>query len=925
MNDRNVLDLKVLEKWYDYWQKNGFFESTPKADKKPYVIVQPPPNVTGILHMGHVLNNTIQDILVRKARMQGFEVCWVPGTDHASIATESKVVAMLKDMGISKEDLTREQFLEYAWKWKNKYGATIVRQLKKLGISCDWKRNKFTLDTDLSASVIKFFVQLYDEGYIYRGNRIINWDPVGKTAISDDEVIHKEQDATLYYIRYNVSGSDEELIIATSRPETIMGDTAICVNPKDDRYKHLVGKYAIIPLIKKTIPIIADDYVNMKFGSGCLKVTPAHDINDAEIGNRHNLEFISVTDDEGKLNENAQIFIGLDRFIARKKIVEEIKSQSALVKEEIYKNRVGFSERTDAIIEPKISTQWFVKMTEITKPALQSVLQGDVNFHPKKFINMYTSWMENVKDWCISRQLWWGHRIPAYFLQDGTFVVAETKEKALAKAQKLTKNPNLTEKNLRQDEDVLDTWFSSCLWPISVFDGINSPNNEDIQYYYPTNDLVTAPEIIFFWVARMIIAGIYLRKTPPFKNVYFTGIVRDKQKRKMSKSLGNSPDAIALMDKYSVDGVRMGMMLCSPAGNDLLFDEKLCEQGRNFVNKIWNAFKFIKNFKTDDNTKLLNKDIVAIKWFKSKLNDTLKDIDLAFKSFRISEALMLIYKIIKDDFCSWYLEMIKNTSNPKDNRHGTSIYHKEVHTNTVDFFEILLKILHPFMPFITEELWQNLKKRANGDSICIHKWPQVVEIDKNEQNIIEHSKHAFDFITKIRALKQKVLKIPKFIDENRSKIDENHLYNKGGKIPKKDNDIRNKDSIDVFIISNHKDFEIVNKIPWLKMFLDNIKQLCNINHFSHTTKEDLNDINISSFIVDNIIFGVAVPDTTSNDLELKKVEKEVEYYLGFLKSVEKKLQNKAFVDNAPQKIFDIEIKKKKDAEAKIKSLKTLIK
>ncbi len=904
MHIKAPLDLKVLEKWYDYWQENKFFESTPKADKKPYVIAMPPPNVTGILHMGHVLNNTIQDILARKARMQGFEVCWVPGIDHASIATESKVVDMLKDMGISKQDLTRDQFLEYAWQWKNKYGDTIVRQLKKLGISCDWKRNKFTLDKDLSESVIKFFVQLYDEGYIYRGNRMINWDPEGKTALSDDEVIYKEQDSTLYYIRYNISGSSENLVIATSRPETIMGDTAICVNPKDDRYKHLIGEYAIIPLIKKLIPIIADDYVDMKFGSGCLKVTPAHDMNDAEIGNRHNLEFISVIDDDGKLNNNAQIFVGINRFVARNQIVEELKKQSALVKGENYKNRIGFSERTDAVIEPKISTQWFVKMTEITKPALQSVLQSDVNFHPKKFINMYTSWMENVRDWCISRQLWWGHRIPAYFLQDGTFVVAETKEIALAKAQEFTKNPHLTDKDLRQDEDVLDTWFSSCLWPISIFDGVNHPNNEDIKYYYPTNDLVTAPEIIFFWVARMIIAGIHLRKIPPFKNIYFTGIVRDKQKRKMSKSLGNSPDAIALMDKYSVDGVRMGMMLCSPAGNDLLFDEKLCEQGRNFANKIWNAFKFVKNIgaaneaninlsteseeiakdSTTLNTKLLNKDAVAIKWFKSKINDTLKDIDLAFKNFRISEALMLVYKLTKDDFCSWYLEMIKSTSN---------VYCKDIYTNTVDFFEILLKLLHPFMPFITEELWQNLKKREKGDSICIRKWPQVEAIDKNEQNVFEHSKCAFDFITKIRALR-------------------------------KDNNIRNKDIIDVFIISNRKDSDTINKIPWLKIFLNNIEHLCNINQFSCTQEKDLNDTNISSFIIDNTMFGVVVPSMTNN-LEVEKVEKELGYYLEFLKSVDNKLQNKAFVKNAPQKIIDIELKKKNDAEAKIKKLKGLLK
>ncbi len=876
MDKKSKLDTKSFEqKWYINWQKKGFFKSKPNPKKQSYTITMPPPNVTGILHMGHVLNNTIQDILVRKARMEGRETCWVPGTDHASIATEAKVVNMLKEKGIEKSSLTREQFLEYAWKWKEKHGNIIIDQLKHLGISCDWDRNKFTLDKDLSKSVIKFFVKLHDEGYIYRGNRMINWDPQGKTALSDDEVIHKEIDGILYYIKYKISGTNKNIIIATSRPETIMGDVAICINPKDQRYQDLIGKNAIVPLINKVIPIIQDEYVSMEFGTGCLKVTPAHDMNDAKLGIKHNLESIDILNDDGTLNNNAQIFIGEDRFEARKKIIQKLKEDGLIVKEEQYKQNIGFSERTNAIVEPKISTQWFIRMEELIKPALQNVLNKNIKFHPNKFINMYKSWMENIKDWCISRQLWWGHRIPAYYLNDGSFIVAENIEEALKKANSLKGNNNLTKKDLRQDEDVLDTWFSSSLWPISVFNGVLEPENEEIKYYYPTNDLVTAPEIIFFWVARMIIAGYKLRNDKPFENVYFTGIVRDKQKRKMSKSLGNSPDPIKLMEKYGVDGVRSGMLFCAPAGNDLLFDEKLCEQGRNFSNKIWNALNLIKIFsKNTDKINLINKkDEIAIKWFESKLNYTLEILQSSFDNFRLSEALMLIYKLIWDDFCSWYLEMIKPTLNTKMS--------EKVYNKTIDLFETLLKISHPFMPFITEEIWHQLKNRKENEYLIIAKWPIPKKYDSN---ILQDCNKAFELITKIR----------------RIRIEKNISF---------------KQPLKIYIDNTYP--------KWLEIFENNIKQLCNC-----IFKQGINDNKNSMVInIENLSLNIPIEKKVNIEEEKIKLDKELEYYKGFLNSIIKKLENENFVKNAPKSVIESELKKQKDAKSKInaleKSLKTI--
>ncbi|MCP3660414.1 MAG: valine--tRNA ligase [Bacteroidetes bacterium] len=873
MQKKNKVDTKSFEnKWYAHWQEKGYFESNPNPKKQPYTIVMPPPNVTGILHMGHALNNTIQDILIRKARMEGKEACWVPGTDHASIATEAKVVNMLKEKGIEKSSLTREEFLKYAWEWKEKHGEIIIDQLKHLGISCDWSRNKFTLDEDLSKSVIQYFIKLYDEEYIYRGNRMINWDPIGQTAISDDEVIHKEVDGILYHIKYKISDSNKYVIIATSRPETIMGDVAICVNPNDKRYLDIVEKHAIVPLINKKIPIIQDEYVSMDFGTGCLKVTPAHDINDAKLGIKHKLESIDILNDDGTLNKNAQIFIGEDRFEARKKIIQKLKENNLVVKEEKYKQNIGFSERTNAIVEPKISKQWFIKMEELTKPALTNVLNENIKFHPNKFINMYKSWMNNVKDWCISRQLWWGHRIPAYYLKDGSFVVAENIEKALSKAQNITNDKTLTKKDLKQDEDVLDTWFSSSLWPISVFNGVIESNNEEIKYYYPTNDLVTAPEIIFFWVARMIIAGYKLKNDKPFNNVYFTGIVRDKEKRKMSKSLGNSPDPIKLMDKYGVDGVRSGMLFCAPAGNDLLFDEKLCEQGRNFSNKIWNAFNLIKLFSknSDKNRKTKKKDEIAIKWFEAKLNHDLENIQSSFKNFRLSEALMIVYKLVWDDFCSWYLEMIKPAFKEK--------IPQQVYNKTIEFFEILLKILHPFMPFITEEVWHLIKERKEDECLIISSWPSS---QKYDQNILKTSEYAFEFITKLRKLRS-------------------------------DNNISNKEIINVY-------YDSINK-KWLETFKDNIQNLCCCK-FEENMSDQKNNLSLN---IGDSIFYVPIKKNINFKEEQIKIEKEIKYYKEFLTSIIKKLKNEMFINNAPKKVIDIENKKKNDAELKIKNLeKTL--
>ena len=854
----------VEDKWYKHWMDKGYFHSEPNPDKEPYTIVIPPPNVTGVLHMGHMLNNTIQDVLIRKARMEGKEACWVPGTDHASIATEAKVVNMLKEKGIEKKDITREEFLKYAWEWTEKYGGIILEQLKKLGASCDWDRTRFTMEETLSDAVIEVFVDLYNKKQIYRGIRMINWDPKGKTALSDDEVIYKEVQSKLYFINYQIEGSDETVTIATTRPETILGDTAVCINPNDERYRHLKGKRAIVPLINRSVPIIEDEYVSMEFGTGCLKVTPAHDINDYELGMKYNLESIDIFNDDGTLNEKAQLYIGKDRFLVRKEIAKELESAGNLVKVEEYVNNVGFSERTDAVIEPKLSLQWFLKMEEITKPAYKNVMDDTIQLIPPKFKNTYKHWMENVRDWCISRQLWWGHRIPAYYLPNGQFVVAKTEGEALELAKAI--DSSYTIDDLRQDEDVLDTWFSSWLWPISVFDGFKDPNNADINYYYPTNDLVTAPEILFFWVARMIISGYEYRGDKPFKNVYLTGIVRDKQGRKMSKSLGNSPDPLDLIEKYGADGVRTGMLFSSPAGNDLLFDEKLCEQGRNFSNKIWNAFRLVKSWEISDDS-MPEHSKFAIDWFEARFHQALEEIEDHFSKFRISDALMSLYKLVWDDFCSWYLEIIKpEYEKPID---------RATYEKTLEKFEALMKIIHPFMPFISEEIYQNLQDRDEGDCIIIAPWPT-----KNSFNtdIIEQSKIAFSIITQVRGTR-----------------------NEKGISP--------KESLELIIRSEN--------VPGLNNITSVIKKLANL---SEITKSDQSRDHSISFMIDTYEFQIPLEGHIDSDKEREEIEKEIKYLQGFLAAVNKKLSNEKFVQNAPPKVIEIEKQKKEDSEVKIKLL-----
>lgn len=862
---------EVEDKWYQQWLKHKFFKSTPNPDKEPYTIVIPPPNVTGVLHMGHMLNNTIQDILVRKARMEGMEACWVPGTDHASIATEAKVVAMLKEKGINKKELSREEFLKYAWEWKEKYGGIILEQLKKLGASCDWDRTRFTMEEDMSAAVIHVFVDLYNKGLIYRGVRMVNWDPQGKTALSDDEVIFREVNSRLYYIKYPIEGSDEHIIIATTRPETILGDTAVCVNPNDPRYIHLKGKRAIVPLINRPVPIIEDEYVSMEFGTGALKVTPSHDLNDYELGIKHKLESIDILNDDGTLNEKARLYVGEDRFVVRKKIAKELNAQGYLEKEEEYKNNVGFSERTDAVIEPKLSMQWFLKMDQITKPALENVMNDNIQLHPPKFKNMYRAWMENVRDWCISRQLWWGQRIPAFYLPDGDFVVAETPEEALKLAKSRTGYSDLRIEDLKQDEDVLDTWFSSWLWPISVFDGFKDPDNEDIRYYYPTNDLVTAPEILFFWVARMIIAGYEYRGEMPFKNVYLTGIVRDKLGRKMSKSLGNSPDPLELIEKYGADGVRTGMLFSSPAGNDLLFDEKLCEQGRNFANKIWNAFRLIKGWQVDENLSG-SENTTAINWFESRINASLAEIEDHFSKFRISDALMSVYKLVWDDFCSWYLEMIKpGFEQPID---------KPSYEATINYFERLMKVLHPFMPFLTEELWHQIKERNEKDCIIVANWPEKGPVNTE---ILQAASIAFDIVSNIR----------------------NTRSSKG---------ISPKVEFSLFI-------KTVNPSVY-QLFAPIIKKLANVGEINFTSDKVEGSV---SFVVKADEFFIPMEGEIDVEKEREHIFKEIEYTQGFLNSVNKKLSNEKFVSSAPAKVVEMEQKKKADAEAKLKALEESLK
>lgn len=862
---------EVEDKWYSYWMKMGFFHSEPNPQKEPYCIVIPPPNVTGVLHMGHMLNNTIQDIMVRRARMEGKEACWVPGTDHASIATEAKVVSMLRERGIKKSDITRDEFLKYAWEWREKYGGIILEQLKKLGASCDWDRTKFTMDPEYYDAVIDVFVDQHRKGNIYRGMRMVNWDPVGKTALSDDEVIHKDVQSKLYYIRYAIEGTaDEYITIATVRPETIMADTAICVNPSDSRYHPLKGKRALIPLINRPIPVIEDDYVSMEFGTGCLKVTPAHDMNDYELGKKYQLDVIDILNEDGTLNANAQILIGEDRFIARKKIAKLLEENKCISKIEDYKSSVGFSERTDAVIEPRLSLQWFLKMKALTKPALEHVMNDDIQLIPPKFKNTYSHWMENVRDWCISRQLWWGHRIPAWYDDEGSYVVAKTEEEALAQFK--IQNPKFIIQRLRQDPDVMDTWFSSWLWPMAVFDTSifkdlkNNKGNRDLNYYYPTDDLVTAPEILFFWVARMIISGYEYRGKKPFKNVYLTGIVRDNLGRKMSKSLGNSPDPLDLIATFGADAVRAGMLFSSPAGNDLLYDEKLIEQGRNFTNKIWNAFRLVKGWRIAPSPQIPEENKLAMEWFQSKLDQTLGELNDHFLKFRISAALHTIYKLIWDDFCSWYLEMIKpEFGNPID---------ETTYTKTIEFFETLLKGLHPFMPFITEELWHELKERDN-DCIIVATWPKP---QTPSPSILDESVIAFDIITEIR-----------------------NMRNAKGISP--------KDSLRLLVKSESQ--------VLIKSFWPIIKKLSNLTEVS-LVENKIN--NATSFIIKSTEFFIPVEGKIDAIKEREAIEKDLAYQRGFMASVDKKLSNEKFVHSAPPQVIELEKKKKADAEAKIKAL-----
>ncbi len=868
---------EVENKWYQYWLDHDFFHSEPHPDKTPYTIVIPPPNVTGVLHMGHMLNNTIQDVLVRKARMEGKEACWVPGTDHASIATEAKVVAMLKEKGIDKRSIGREAFLQYAWEWREKYGGIILEQLKKIGASCDWARTRFTMEDHMSESVIKVFVDLYNKGHIYRGYRMINWDPQGRTAISDDEVIHKEVNGKLYFVKYPVEGEEAFVTIATTRPETILGDTAVCIHPQDERYQSLRGKRVIVPLVNRSVPVIEDEYVSMEFGTGCLKVTPAHDVNDYELGKKHNLEMVDVIADDGSMSDAAQFFIGEDRFVVRKKMAERLKEEGLLIKVEEYKHSVGFSERTDAVIEPKLSIQWFVRMEELVKPALAHVMDDEIQLHPAKFKNMYRSWMENVRDWNISRQLWWGQRIPAYYLEDGAFVVAETPEAALQLARKKTGNANLSAADLRQDEDVLDTWFSSGLWPITVFDGIRHPDNPDINYYYPTNDLVTAPEILFFWVARMIIYGYEYRQEKPFKNVYLTGIVRDPMGRKMSKQLGNSPDPLALIQQYGADGVRTGMLFSSPAGNDLLFDVKLCEQGRNFANKIWNAFRLVKSWHTNDDVEDENNK-TAIAWFEARFNQALITLEDHFSKFRISDALQTVYKLMWDDFCSWYLEMVKPAfGQPLD---------QITYQTTIRFFEQMLKILHPFMPFITEEIWHLLKDRKEEECIIVAPWPKADHTeDRKEVDtiLLGGGQSIFEAVTNIRNIRNSRQIPPKQALSLFIKTDTPKIYQRFGGILQK---LANTESVEY-------------------------------------TEEKLSGA--TSFIVNAAQgqpdeFFIPLGEAIDVKEEKEKLQKELAYQKGFLQSVDKKLSNEKFVQNAPEQVVAMERKKKADAEAKIAAL-----
>ena len=859
---------EVEGKWYQYWLDNGFFKSKPDG-REPYTIVIPPPNVTGVLHMGHMLNNTIQDILVRRARMMGKNACWVPGTDHASIATEAKVVNRLAGQGIKKTDLTRDEFLRHAWEWKEEHGGIILKQLRKLGASCDWDRTAFTMDEKRSESVIKVFVDLYKKGLIYRGVRMVNWDPKALTALSDEEVIYKEEHSKLYYLRYKIVGEEGYAIVATTRPETIMGDTAMCINPNDPKNQHLRGKKVIVPLVGREIPVIEDDYVDIEFGTGCLKVTPAHDVNDYMLGEKYNLPSIDIFNDNGTLSEAAGLYVGMDRFDVRKQIEEDLRNADLLEKVEAYENKVGFSERTNVPIEPKLSMQWFLKMEHLAQIALEPVMNDDIKFYPPKFKNTYRHWMENIKDWCISRQLWWGHRIPAYFLPEGGYVVAETEEKALELAKEKCGNPNLTMSDLRQDEDVLDTWFSSWLWPISLFDGINNPDNEEINYYYPTSDLVTGPDIIFFWVARMIMAGYEYEGKMPFKNVYFTGIVRDKLGRKMSKSLGNSPDPLELIEKFGADGVRMGMMLAAPAGNDILFDDALCEQGRNFCNKIWNAYRLVSGWTIDDNQPIPEAAKLAISWFESKQNEVTAEVADLFSKYRLSEALMAVYKLFWDEFSSWFLEIIKPA-------YGQGI-HSTVRNAAICYFDNLLRLLHPFMPFITEELWQQMYEREEGESIMVCPLSMDTHVDSEMIQQFEVVKEVISNVRSIRLQKN----------------------------------IAQKETLELQVVGE-------NPVDAFNLV---IMKMCNLSAIDVV---DTKTEGAASFMVGTTEYAVPLGNMIDVEAEIARMEAELKHKEGFLQGVMKKLSNEKFVNNAPAAVLELERKKQADAESIINSLKESI-
>ena len=872
-------DAKAVEqKWYDYWMKNNYFHSEPDH-RTPYTITIPPPNVTGVLHMGHMLNNTIQDVLIRRARLKGFNACWVPGTDHASIATEAKVVAKLKSEGINKNDLSREEFLEHAWDWTHKYGGVILDQLKKLGASCDWERTKFTMDPDMSASVIKSFVDLYNKGMIYRGYRMVNWDPEAKTTLSDEEVIFEERQGKLYFIKYEIVGEDgqtqnpesktQHLIVATTRPETIFGDTAICINPNDERFTHLKGKKAIVPIAGRVIPIIEDEYVDIEFGTGCLKVTPAHDMNDKTLGDKHNLEVIDIFNEDASLNSFGLHYQGKDRFVVREEIAKELEQNGSLAKTETHLNKVGTSERTKAVIEPRLSDQWFLKMEELVKPAIKAVLETEeIKLYPKRFDNTYRHWLENIRDWNISRQLWWGHRIPAFFYGDGKedFVVAETIEDAVILAQKATGKNDLKTEDLRQDVDALDTWFSAWLWPMSVFDGVVNPENQDFKYYYPTNDLVTGPDILFFWVARMIIAGYEYAGEKPFTNVYLTGLVRDKQRRKMSKSLGNSPDPLDLIEKFSADGVRVGLLLSASAGNDIMFDEELCSQGKAFTNKIWNAFRLIKGWEVSDSIEQPESSKVAIEWYEAKLQQTLAEIEDHFEKYRISDALMAIYKLVWDDFCSWFLEMIKPAYQAPIDR--------KTFDKAIEMLESNLKLLHPFMPFLTEEIWQIITERTQEEALIVSTWPEIKSFDAK---IITDFDFASEVISGIRTIR-------------------------------KEKNIPFKDSIELKAINND------NSSTYFDAVITKLGNISSLEYVSEAVNGAL------TFRAKSNEYFVPISGAINVEEEIAKLTEELKYNQGFLKSVQSKLSNEKFVNNAPEKVLEIERKKEADALSKIATI-----